>query len=188
MASEERIRRALLTGLTVLALAVGGWWWRSAMPDLGPVGSGPGSGSADPAPFTPESDPFADRAARVRVVDPATGDVSSGGRPGLAVVEREPARSDLLWHDGSHLRAGAGVERQTSSAPGARHLLTVACRGPGPLTVSWSGAADDGAQLLVDCGGPAVFQPLVATGGPVVVRFTAGERQLDLDAGLAGLY
>ncbi|GAA3770590.1 hypothetical protein [Micromonospora maritima] len=183
MVSEERTRSAVLAGLTVLALAVGAWWWRSAAPVVDPVPAARATVAAEPSPAT---DPAS--SSRVWIVDPGTGDASPGPDIGSVMAGGEEVRPDTLWHDGSHVRAGSMVERQTSSTSGARLLLSAACRGPGPLTVSWTGAQEDETQLLVACDGAAVRQPLVAAGGPVTVRFVAGERQLDLDATLAGLY
>ncbi|MFI7217749.1 hypothetical protein [Micromonospora maritima] len=183
MVSEERTRSALLAGLTVLALAVGAWWWRSAAPVVDPAPVAGATVAAEPSPATEPA-----LSTRVWIVDPGTGDASPGPDIGSVVAGGEEVRPDPLWHDGSHLRAGGMVERQASSAAGTRLLLSAACRGPGPLTVSWTGTKEDETQLLVDCGGAAVDQPLVAAGGPVTVRFFAGERQLDLDATLAGLY
>ncbi|MFC0030757.1 hypothetical protein ACFFMM_14640 [Micromonospora chaiyaphumensis] len=183
MASDERIRRALLAGLTVVALAVGAGWWRAAAPTLGPTAPDP----------TPSAD--ASLQPGIRVVDPRTGQVLPGPEadPGEAVViHQEPGDptvsvvSDVLWHDGSHLRPGDLVERQISASPGQRYLLTVGCAGAGAgaLTVRWSGTDEDDQGLEVACG-TRVDHPLTAGGGPLLVRFTATGSAVDLDARLA---
>ena len=45
MAADERIRSALLAGLTVTALAAGAGWWRAAAPELGRSAPTPSTGA-----------------------------------------------------------------------------------------------------------------------------------------------
>ncbi|MGY0005186.1 hypothetical protein [Micromonospora sp. I033] len=182
MASDERIRSALLAGLTVAALAVGAGWWRAAAPALG---------RPEPEP-TPSTGAFLEPG--YRVVDPRTGQVLPGPEadPDEAVViHQEPGDStvtvvsDVLWHDGSHLRPGELVERQVASSAADRYVLTVGCTGGGALTVRWSGAEEDGEDLTMGCASGPVIRLLTADGGPLLVRFTVTGAEVDLDARLA---
>nr|QZS07514.1 hypothetical protein [Micromonospora endolithica] len=184
MASDERIRRALLAGLTVAALAAGAGWWRAAAPELGRPAPAP-----DPTPST-----AAFLEPGVRVIDPRTGQVLPGPDvdPDEAVViHQEPGDrtatvvTDVLWHEGSHLRPGDLVERQVASSAADRYVLTVGCTGGGALTVGWSGAEEDGQDLTMGCASGPVSRLLSAGGGPLLVRFTVTDAEVDLDARLA---
>ncbi|PSK63166.1 hypothetical protein B0E53_04915 [Micromonospora sp. MH33] len=205
MAPDERIRRALLAGLTVTALAAGAGWWRAAAPALGRAGPHP----------TPSSDAFLEPGFRVdpsgspvrlrAVVDVQTGRVLdqvvlSGPEadpdapvviheePGGAARRREV--SYQVWRERSRLMPdGAPVTRRANASDGNRFLLTVSCSGAGAVAVGLTGSSDDGTERVLSCGGPtaASVSVVAASGGPLLVRFIALRDQVDLDARLEEL-
>ncbi|MFI6131073.1 hypothetical protein [Micromonospora sp. NPDC051141] len=196
MASEERIRRAVLAGLTVLTLAVGAWWWRSAAPWLGTtvgastddlarsrVDLGAGAGS------TPE--PPAPRSRMVVEVDPRTGEVRAP-----VVVDVEPDGgtrrgnvSHVVWRETSRLvPGGPPVVRQANPAPGDEYRLSVGCAGDGAVSMRVTGAGADGVERVLSCGGQVNVGFLDGTGAPVWVRFAALRGEVELNARLEALY
>ena len=197
MASEERIRRTVLVGLTVLALAVGAWWWRSAAPWLGTtVGSstddlarsrvdlGAGVGSTPPERPSP-------RSRIVAEVDPRTGEVRSP-----VVVDVEPDGgtrpgnvSHVVWRETSRLMPGGPpVVRQANPAPGDEYRLSVGCEGDGAVSMRVAGAGADGVERVLSCGGQVTVVFLDGTGAPVYVRFAALRGEVELNARLEALY
>ena len=205
MASEERIRRALLAGLTVVALAAGAGWWRAAAPELGRPAPEP---SPSAAAFLEPGLRFGPGDARARatvVVDPQTGRVldrvvlsgPEADPDAPVVVHEEPdgvaRRRDVLfevWRERSRLRPdGPPVIRRANASDGSRFRLSVSCSGTGAVAVGFTGSADDGTQQVLSCVGPsAVSMVMVSSmGGPLLVRFVALRDQVDLDARLEAL-
>ncbi|NES31397.1 hypothetical protein GCE86_23800 [Micromonospora terminaliae] len=187
MASDERIRGALLAGLAVVALVAGAGWWRAAAPVLGRTGP-------DPAPSTGA---FLEPGVRV-AVDPATGQVLPGPEadPDEPVVIEEKPDGVPRWRDVSHtvwreqsrlMPDGAPVTRRANASDGARFLLTVSCSGPGTVFVGFTGSSEDDTEQGLSCGGPADRVVVSARGGPLLVRFAAVRDQVDLDARLDAL-
>ncbi|MET8833722.1 hypothetical protein ABZV78_07385 [Micromonospora sp. NPDC004540] len=189
MASDERIRRALLAGLTVAALAAGAGWWRAAAPELGRPAPVP-----DPTPST-----AAFLEPGVRVIDPRTGQVLPGPEadPDEPVVlhvepdgtvERRQVTYEV-WRERSHLTPdGAPVTRRANASDAVRFRLTVGCSGPGAVAVGFTGSTDDESEQVMSCV-PGTVSILVVstTGGPLLVRFVALRDRVDLDARLDAL-
>jgi hypothetical protein len=185
MGPDERVRTALLAGLTVAALAVGGWWWQNSAPALGPTGPSPSpSASASPDRTT------------VRL-DPATGQVLGSADPEDTVVfhvgpGEPPIQGDAgqeLWRERSHLKpTDPPLARQSGASGAQRYLLSVQCAGPGAVAIEISGAQDDPSPPNVRCTeGGGEFMVVEGAGGQLTVRFTALEGEVDLDARLSGL-
>ncbi|OKI52806.1 hypothetical protein [Micromonospora sp. CB01531] len=194
MGADDRVRGALLAGLTVAGLAAGGWWWRQAAPVLGPTGAAP----------SPSADAFLEPG--VRLADPDTsrvfvnldtGQVIAGPEAdpdeGL-VVHQEPGApgetlsSHAVWTERSHLDAGnERMVRQTNPTAGERHFLTVSCTGSGTLTVALSGSDEDDPPHMTTCTRTLALH-FTASGGPLLVRFTVADGELDLDARLVTLF
>lgn len=199
MAPDERIRRALLAGLTVTALAAGAGWWRMAAPALGQAGPRP----------TPSTDAFLQPGVRVAptgsptrlsvVVDAQTGRVleqAEADPDAPLVVHEEPGgvtrRSEVLfevWRERSRLRPDAApVTRRANASDGNRFLLTVSCSGAGAVAVRFTGSSDDGTEQILSCDGPTASMVTVnSMGGPLLVRFAALRDRVDLDARLQAL-
>lgn len=188
--ADDRVRGALLAGLALAALAVGGWWWRQAVPATGPVPAALASAPATPAPPAPES-------ALGVVIDESDGQIigSTEADPDEPVVihqesgaPQETMIPHVVWQDRSHLEAGQDpLVRQTTPSPGARYLLMAGCTGPGKLSVTFSGSSGDGPGQPVTCSGPPLIVTLVASGGPLAVRFAVTDGEVDLDARLSAL-
>ncbi|MET7807443.1 hypothetical protein [Micromonospora chersina] len=200
MAPDERIRSALLAGLTVTALAAGAGWWRSAAPELG---------RPAPAP-TPSTGAFLQPGVRVGpsgspvglsvVVDPQTGRVLEQTEVDPAapvVIHEEPGgvtrRSEVLfevWRERSRLGPdGAPVIRRANASDGNRFLLTVSCSGPGAVAVRFTGSSDDETEQILSCDGPSAASMVTVSsmGGPLLTRFVALRDRVDLDARLQAL-
>ncbi|WP_433314795.1 hypothetical protein [Micromonospora chersina] len=194
MAPDERIRSALLVGLTVTALAAGAGWWRSAAPELG---------RPAPAP-TPSTGALLQPGVRVQL-DAETGKmldrvVLSGPEAdpdAPVVIHEEPGgvtrRSEVLfevWRERSRLRPdGAPVIRRANASDGNRFLLTVSCSGPGAVAVRFTGSSDDGTEQILSCDGPGAASMVTVSsmGGPLLTRFVALRDRVDLDARLQAL-
>lgn len=184
MGPDERVRTALLAGLTVAALAVGGWWWQGSAPVLGQAGPSPSpSASASPS-------------RAVVLLDPATGQVLASVAPEDAViVHRAPGEPPIqgdavreLWHERSHLEPTGPPRARRSSASGdTRYLLSVRCTGPGAVVVEVFAAWYNPSPRNVRCGEGGQTSVLEGTGGPLLVRFSAVDGELDLDARLSTL-
>ncbi|MFE9954885.1 hypothetical protein [Micromonospora sp. NPDC005299] len=187
MAPDERIRRALLAGLTVAALAAGAGWWRAAAPALG-------STAPDPAPSTGA---FLGPGLRV-MIDAETGQVLPGPEADPdepLVLHEEPGgtaeRRQVyeVWRERSRLTPdGAPFTRRANASDAVRFRLTVGCSGPGAVAVRFTGSTDDESEQVVSCV-PATASILVVTttGGPLLVRFAALRDRVDLDAQLDAL-
>ncbi|MEU4478190.1 hypothetical protein AB0F68_09045 [Micromonospora sp. NPDC023966] len=198
MAPDERMRSAVLAGLTVAALAAGAGWWRAAAPELGRA-------APDPAPSTAA---FLEPGIRVdaggprlrAVVDPQTGQVlDQVVLPGPEadpdeplVIHEEPdgvvrqrAVRYEVWREKSRLTpGGAPVTRRANASDGSRFLLTVGCSGPGTVAVGFTGSNADESERVVSCDGRTDVTVLDGSGGPLLVRFVALGDRVDLDARL----
>ncbi|QLQ38270.1 hypothetical protein [Micromonospora robiginosa] len=196
MASEERIRRAMLVGLTVLALALGVGWWRSAAPWLGTTR---GSTTDDLVRSRVEADAAAGRAlptgSDAVVIDPGSGEVRSG--PDRSVwVHVDPdgsARplevSHVVWRETSRLSPGGPpVVRQANPSSGDTYRLSVRCAGDGAVGVRVTGAGGDDVERVLSCGSRLDVPLLEGTGSPVWVRFAPLRGEAELDARLEALY
>ncbi|MEU2614445.1 hypothetical protein ABZ570_23115 [Micromonospora sp. NPDC007271] len=195
MDADDRVRGVLLAGLALAAMALGAWWWRDSAPALGPTGPSPSPSSASLQPDVRLGDPAgqvvgspeADLDERVVVQLGADPDgrvlVQQGpDAPGPTVVSRS------VWQERSHLAAGHDpLVRQVNGAFGERHLLIASCSGPGTLTVNWSGVEEDDTSLTTTCAATPIVQRLTASGGPMLVRFTAEAGELDLNAQLSSV-
>ncbi|MGV9806418.1 hypothetical protein [Micromonospora chersina] len=194
MAADERIRSALLAGLTVTALAAGAGWWRAAAPELG---------RPAPAP-TPSTGAVLEPGVRVQL-DAETGQmldrvVLSGPEvdpDAPVVIHEEPGgvtgRSQVLfevWRERSRLTPhGAAVTRRANASDGNRFLLTVTCSGPGAVAVRFTGSSDDGTEQILSCDGPTAASMVTVNsmGGPLLTRLAALRGRVDLDARLETL-
>ncbi|SBT52428.1 hypothetical protein [Micromonospora narathiwatensis] len=177
MGADDRVRGALLAGLASFAVLLGAGWWRHSAPVLGPV-------DASPSPSTLA------RPQRVFTLDPRTGQGPEEDPDETVLAEPlDPQNVVLLgslWEARSHLTPGDGpLVRQVNPEFGERHLLTASCTGPGTLTVEWSGAEEDYTSLTTTCAATPIVQPLTASGGPMLVRFTVEDGAVGLDARLA---
>ncbi|SCL14594.1 hypothetical protein GA0070624_0470 [Micromonospora rhizosphaerae] len=185
--ADDRLRGGLIAGLALAALAAGGWWWRAAAPASGPV---PAALSSAPAPV--EQSPV-DRF----LVDPENGYIiqATGADPDEPLVLHQksgaamPEVSHVVWEDRSRLAAGdVPLARQSSSSYGERHMLVVTCSGSGALTVTIAGSLDDRPGQRVPCSGSPTTLALTSAGGPLLVRFTAADGAVDLDARLVAVF
>ncbi|SCG75726.1 hypothetical protein [Micromonospora humi] len=199
MASEERIRSAMLVGLTVLALTLGAWWWRSTAPWLGATG---GSTTEDLVRSRVEVEgavgeaPPAGRDPAVVAVDPDTGEVGPG--PDRSVIihvdpdgsTRPLEVSHVVWRETSRLTPGApAVVRQANPSSGDTYRLSVRCSGAGAavaLRVAGAGAGDT--ERVLSCGSRLDIPLLEGSGAPVLVRFEPLRGEAELDARLEALY
>lgn len=187
MTPDDRIRRALLAGLTVAALVAGGWWWRAAAPAVDGAGPAPtGSPTA-----------FLEPARRV-TIDSRTGQVLSGdpGDPDEQViihqdpdgVVRQLGDSSVLWRERAHLLPdGPPVRRQVNASDADRVLLTVDCTGPGSVALGITGAPGVEPERVMSCGGGPEVLMLETGDGPLLVRFAALRDRVDVDAQLAAM-
>ncbi|MFF4811417.1 hypothetical protein ACFY03_24750 [Micromonospora chersina] len=194
MAADERIRSALLAGLTVTALAAGAAWWRAAAPE---------PGRSAPAP-TPSTGAVLEPGVRVQL-DAETGQmldrvVLSGPEvdpDAPVVIHEEPGvvtgRSQVLfevWRERSRLTPdGAPVTRRANASDGNRFLLTVTCSGPGAVAVRFTGSSDDGTEQILSCDGPTAASMVTVNsmGGPLLTRLAGLRGRVDLDARLETL-
>ncbi|MEU8260923.1 hypothetical protein AB0C02_09925 [Micromonospora sp. NPDC048999] len=185
MDAGDRTRGALLAGLTVAALAVGGWWWREAAPATGPIRPTPSPSTLEPL------------MGRTFEIDPATGGVvgvwqTDPEDPEILPEEVDAAqvnRSRTIWQDRSHLRPDADpLVRQVNAAPDDTFLLTIDCTGEGTLMVTYSGVDADKSEGAVTCPTAQLTIALTASGGPLLLQFTAHDGAIDLDARLASMF
>ncbi|NES14670.1 MULTISPECIES: hypothetical protein [Micromonospora] len=108
--------------------------------------------------------------------------VEPTGRPGPDDGASE------LWHERSHLVPGASpLARQSSTADFGRYLLTVGCSGPGTVVVELVGVRPAQPPSNVRCGEGSQSSVVESSGAPLLVRFSAVEGEVDLDARLAQL-
>ncbi|GAB3074847.1 hypothetical protein [Micromonospora schwarzwaldensis] len=201
MASEERFRAAMLVGLTVSALALGAWWWRSATPWLDTT-VGPSADDrvrsrvdldARTAPVLPEQP--VGRGSVVVEVDPRTGEVRPGpGRPVVVDVEpdggtRQGDVSHVVWRETSRLMPGGPpVVRQANPSRDDGYRLSVSCSGDGAVSMTVTGAGSNGVERVMGCGDRVSVSLLGGTGAPVWVRFVAVRGEIELDARMEALY
>lgn len=190
-----RLRGALLVGVGVAALALGGWWWRVEAPASPPAGDRLGESSLreDPVDWTTfRQEPGAsssivlDSATGAVLVDPRTGQVvgsvveSDAGRG----AGRDAGRRAVVWTERASLSAGTALAREARIGRDERKLLIFSCTGPGELLVTVIGArAAD--PLTVGCDGTVITTEMTGTGANVTVSFsTAGAASLQLVARL----
>ncbi|MFG1675614.1 hypothetical protein [Micromonospora sp. NPDC049282] len=201
MASEERIRSAVLVGLTVLALALGAWWWRSTAPWLGTV---PGPTSDDLVRSRVEVDGAAGqvppgqptgRDPLVVGVDPGSGELASGPDRSVVIhVDPDGAArplevSHVVWRETSRLTPGGPpVVRQANPSSGDTYRLSVRCSADGAVSVRVTGAGAGDVERVLNCGGRLDVPLMEGTGAPVLVRFAPLRGETELDARLEALY
>ncbi|MGK5743194.1 hypothetical protein [Micromonospora sp. URMC 103] len=194
MDAGDRLRGGVLIGAAVLALAVGGSWWRAHAPAIGPVpasgaaragGAGSGEGGAVDRPgpeVRVQVDAETGEVLRVDgrpevSIDPATGMVTDvGGAPGELFYRPDPDGglprfTMTIWRVDETLVPGSPVVRQATDA-GGRYLLQYRCVRPGTLRVRVTGAQID-APTRVDCDGSVTTARVAPTSGPLRVSLSA---------------
>ncbi|GAB3951429.1 hypothetical protein [Micromonospora vulcania] len=215
MAADDRLRSAVLVGVTLTALAVGGWWWRAEAPTTAGSARQP---TAEPA-VTPTVSTALDRAlvvtsdsgftARVdgetgeiirlegdqvvSIVDPATG-LTRGviEAPDEPSSRADPsselsAFSATIWRERTTLTPGESVIRQSAGEAGNRYLLQVRCTHPGTMLLVVTGARTTGPSRI-DCDGRVETAEVTPIGGPIRVSLsTTGTRPVDAEAQLVEL-
>ncbi|WBB55404.1 hypothetical protein [Verrucosispora sp. WMMD573] len=188
----HRLRGALLAGVAVAVLALGGWWWRAEAPQAQTgVGLAPGGSSAAPDwrqnPVTGAVVP--EPTSRI-VIDPGTGAViapADGTVTSSGVADGWRSANDLVWTESARLSSGGAVVRQTLLERGERHLLWLRCTGPGELLVAVSGARS-AAPMTVGCDGGQVLMELTGTGAAARLSFSpAGSQPVQIEARLVAL-
>ncbi|WBC12834.1 hypothetical protein O7600_16770 [Micromonospora sp. WMMA1998] len=199
MASEERTRLALLAGLTVLALALGTWWWRSTAPWVGATPGGSADdlvrSRVDAATEKDWPEPSSRSDATVVAVDPRSGELRSDPDRSL-IIQVEPdgaARplqvSHVVWRETSRLTPGGSpLVRQANPSQGDKYRLSVGCSGDGTVTVGLSGTQSGDVERVLRCGGRLDIPLLDGNGTPMMVRFAVLRGQATLDARLEALY
>ncbi|MGC5378668.1 hypothetical protein ACPXB1_09370 [Micromonospora sp. DT68] len=197
--ADDRVRSAVLAGVAVAALVVGGWWWQvtapeptagparpTAEPSVGPsvstavervVASGMSDGPVR-VRIDPETGEVSEVRTRSRVVmDPATGMITDvEGPPGDSFGTGDlPLFKETVWRERRELTPGEAVTRQ-SADNGARHLLQVQCTRRGSLAVTVTGARLGGPSRIV-CDGTIATAVVVSDGGRIRVSLvsTAGQ-------------
>ncbi|MEU4336398.1 hypothetical protein AB0F59_17500 [Micromonospora lupini] len=200
-AADDRLRSAVLAGVAVTALAVGGWWWRAAAPETaaGSTGLPTVTPSVGPSvstalerllasgvpedrvtvrmnPETGEVVEFERRSA----VDPQTGEtLGSEDAPGDLPVFRE-----TIWREQRELTPGEGVTRQATDDGGAHYVLQYRCTRPGMLAVTSTGAEIAGPPRI-DCDGTVATAEVRPGSGPFLVSLSAvGDQPIDVEAQL----
>ncbi|MGC4852645.1 hypothetical protein ACLQ24_04455 [Micromonospora sp. DT4] len=205
--ADDRLRSAVLVGVALAALAVGGWWWRAAAPApaAGPVSPPVVAPSVSTelerslARLAPEErvtvrvDPQTGEAVRVRsdprvVIDPETGaiaDIEDG--VGVLVPGSDlPLFRETIWREQRELAPGEERTRQASD-DGARYLLQYRCTRPGTLAVTSTGAAIAGPPRI-DCDGTLASAEVLPGGGLFRVSLSAvGDWPIDVQAQLVAL-
>ncbi|GAA0378377.1 hypothetical protein GCM10009541_21090 [Micromonospora gifhornensis] len=192
----SRLRGALLVGIGVAALALGGWWWRAEAPASPPAGERTEVASedavwqADRSRFRQEpgtsSSIVIESTTGTVLVDPHTGQVigsvaeSDAGRG----AGRGTARHAAVWTERASLNAGTALARESRLDRDERNVLVFSCTGPGELLVTVVGARA-GDPLTAACDGTVITTEMVGTGANVTVLFsTAGAAPLQLVARL----
>ncbi|MBM0235584.1 hypothetical protein JNW91_29715 [Micromonospora sp. STR1_7] len=210
--ADDRLRSAVLVGVTLAALAVGGWWWRAAAP-------APMAGPADPSVGTPTAGPtvstalerlLASAAPDTRVTLRMEGERIVGGGPTGVTIDPEtgmvteidgaaagtfyqpdptgglPRFGQTTWREQRELAPGEGLIRQ-SGDDGSRYLLQYRCTRPGTLAVTSTGAEIAGPPRI-DCDGATASAEVRPGGGPFRVSLSAvGDQRIDVEAQLVAL-
>ncbi|MFG3557899.1 hypothetical protein ACGGAQ_26320 [Micromonospora sp. NPDC047557] len=201
-ATDDRLRSAVLAGVTLAALAVGGWWWRAAAPAPVGVPSAEPSVSTELERFlangvpegrvTLQVNPETGEAVRVEgrppLVDPETGTVIDLGddQGVLSPGSDLPSFRATIWREQRELTPGQGVTRQ-SSDDGSRFLLQYRCTRPGTMAVTSTGAEIVGPPRI-DCDGTVASAEVLPGGGPFRVSLSAvGDKPIDVEAQLVAL-
>ncbi|MFG1652833.1 hypothetical protein ACGFIE_23165 [Micromonospora sp. NPDC049275] len=199
-AADDRLRSAVLAGVAVAALAVGGWWWRAAAPETT-------AGSARPA-ATPSTGPSVSTALERLVasgvpegrvtfrVDPESGDVVEfERRPAIDPQTRETLGSEdapgdlpvflsTIWREQREVVPGEDVTRQATDDGGAHYVLQYRCTRPGMLAVTSTGAEIAG-PARIDCDGAVATADVLPGSGPFRVSLSAvGDQPIDVEAQL----
>ncbi|MBQ1052096.1 hypothetical protein KBX50_27025 [Micromonospora sp. C51] len=196
----HRLRGALLTAVAVVALTLGGWWWRVAAPEAQTgVGLAPGGSSAVTSwrenPVTGGTVSEVPNAASSVLVDARTGavvGVDDGPAERPATGSAAPSGwyvggTELVWTESARLSSGAAIVRQTRMERGERHLLRLRCTGPGELLVAVAGARS-AAPMTVGCDGGQVMMELTGTGAAARLSFSpAGSEPVQIEARLIAL-
>ncbi|MFF5178798.1 hypothetical protein ACFY2Q_12335 [Micromonospora sp. NPDC000316] len=209
-AEGYRLRSAVLAGVAVAALAVGGWWWQAAAPTVGSARPSTAEPSGEPTlstamervlaagvpdgrPVTVRVDPETGEVNEVRsrsrvVIDPATGAVVDvEGPPGDGFTTGDlPLFKETVWRVRRELSPGVAVTRR-SADDGGRHLLQFRCTRPGSLAVAVTGARVAGPSH-VDCDGTIATAEVVSAGGSIRVSLlSTGAQPIDVQAQLVTL-
>ncbi|MEU0549627.1 hypothetical protein [Micromonospora sp. NPDC005979] len=206
-ADHDRLRSAVLVGVALGALAVGGWWWRAAAPV-------PVAGSVRPPVVAPSVSTELERVlARLEpesrvtmrvdsqrgevvrmdgdrrvVIDPETGEATDlGADVGVLVPGSDlPSFRSTIWREQRELAPGEERTRQASD-DGSRFLLQYRCTRPGTLAVTSTGARLAG-PARIDCDGTLASARLLPGGGPFRVSLSAvGDQPIDVEAQLVEL-
>lgn len=197
--ADDRLRSAVLAGVAVAALAVGGWWWRAAAPETT-------AGSARPE-ATPSTGPSVSTALERLVaagvpeervtfrVDPESGEaVEVERRPAIdpqssRTLGSEDAPGDLpvflstIWREQRELAPGEDVTRQASN-DGSHYVLQYRCTRPGTLAVAGTGAEIAG-PARIDCDGAVATADVLPGNGPFRVSLSAvSDQPIDVEAQL----
>ncbi|MFK3985333.1 hypothetical protein ACI2K4_33780 [Micromonospora sp. NPDC050397] len=122
---------------TVVALAVGGWWWADSAPEPGPVTASVPSASVPPPDSSFDS---------YVVLDAVTGAVVGGVGGPVPSPQPDPVRRTVLRVDENVNQAAWWVQARI----GGRYLLEYECDGQGPVTVRVEGA--QGRPTAIACG------------------------------------
>ncbi|MGI5524313.1 hypothetical protein ACQEUX_25705 [Micromonospora sp. CA-259024] len=205
--ADDRLRSAVLGGVALVALAVGGWWWRAAAP--APVAAPVGRPMAEASVSTQLERVLADGAPDERVemrvdsqtgevvrmrddarvtIDAATGTITDidGDPRALFPAGDLPAFRETIWREQRELAPGQGVARQ-STDDGSRYLLQYRCTRPGTLQVTVTGASIIGSPRI-DCDGTIANVEVLPASGPIRVSLaTVGDREIDVQAQLVAL-
>ncbi|MEU8299255.1 hypothetical protein AB0C04_18475 [Micromonospora sp. NPDC048909] len=191
----DRLSAGVLTGATVLALVVGGWWWRANVPVTGSSSDGASPPSPDAERFvSSDSDTGA-----VFHVDPSTGAAfrvdraPDGGDPSEPQSRGEDADADLpwspntFWRERTTLSPERGVTRQSAGEDGVRYLLQGRCSGPGELLLVITGSRSD-ERSQPTCDGSLQVQVVTGAGSPIRISLTTVDSEpVRIEAQLVGL-
>ncbi|WP_435205385.1 hypothetical protein [Micromonospora sp. bgisy143] len=206
-AGDDRVRSAVLVGMALGALAVGGWWWRAAAPApvAGPVRPPVVAPSVstelerflarvEPGEqLTMRVDPQRGEVVRVDgnrrvVINPETGEATDiDGDVGVLVPGSDlPSFRSTIWREERELAPGEERTRQASD-DGSRFLLQYRCTRPGALAVTSTGAEIAGPPRI-DCDGTLASARVLPGGGPFRVSLSAvGDQPIDVAAQLVAL-
>lgn len=204
--ADGRLRSAVLVGVALAALTVGGWWWRAAAP--APMAGSAGPPTAAPSVSTElerviasarpdervtvrvdsETGDVVDFERRPSLIDPATGALTGvdGDEGVLSPGSDLPSFRETVWREDRELTPGQGLTRQASD-DGTRYLLQYRCTRPGAMAVTGTGAEIVGPPR-VDCDGSVASAEVLPGGGPFRVSLSAvGNQPIDVEAQLVAL-